>query len=44
MILFTLTGWALARFAGAESGLVIGLLVGMGVAAFVPLPKPAPAE
>ena len=38
MILCTLTGWAVARWGGVESGTAFGLLAGFLAAPFVPLP------
>jgi hypothetical protein len=47
VILLTLAGWAAGRYLGLKSGTLIGLLVGMVVANFVPSNtacgvKPAP--
>ena len=36
MILLTVAGWAASRYLGLRSGTLIGLLVGMVVANFVP--------
>ena len=36
MVLFTLIGWAVQAFAGLDSGIFFGLIVGMLVANFVP--------
>ena len=36
MILLTVAGWAASRYLGLKSGTLIGLLVGMVVANFVP--------
>lgn len=36
MILFTVAGWAASRYLGLRSGTLVGLLVGMVVANFVP--------
>ena len=44
MILLSLAGWAAARWGGVlsgpEQGLLAGLLLGVVVAPFVPLPAP----